>query len=231
VAKESPGKSTASPAKKKRDRRNPTRRRKCNKDELKFIQVYLETQSPTAACKAIGKGGKHPDVVGSQILMRPHIREKLDELRPIHEAKVTQKVTDQSSDAVLLNEQFLDKQLMQIAEKGGGHEYRGEADRVRAIDIGYKRLGTYDRMNPKQPQSAFAAAATQVNINGTPVAAQTGVPIAVRMYMPRWVREQLGIDSPASAAIDAKFGVGSDVGGTSDDNVAAVLGAEDKASS
>ena len=194
----------------KRTRRTPVKHRECNKDELAFLENYLVTQSPKAACEAIGKGGKHPDVVGSQILKRPWVQEKLKELRPIHEAKVAEKVTDKSSEAVVLNEQFLDKQLMAVAEHGGCHEYRGEADRVKAIDIGYKRLGTYDRMNPKHPQSAFATAMTQVNVNGTPADLQAALtPVTARMYIPRWMREKLGIESPASEAIEAKLGVGS----------------------
>ncbi len=56
-----------------------------------------------------------------------------------------------------LSEEFLDEQLSQVAADATPHKFRGSADRVKAIEVGYKKLGLIESaskvtVNNKQQQ-------------------------------------------------------------------------------
>ncbi len=182
---------TAAPQRKQRQ----SRPRPLSQRDKQFAQVYVETGDQSQAAKAVGLHQPYK-VSGYKKRRQPRLAAYIEELQQKTAAKIAEKTAEVIADKVVLTLAFIDAQLIDIAEHGGGHQYRGEADRVKACELAYRRLGVFDK-------KGAATFGQQVNVIA---GASPGAPqLTAGMYMPKWVRDQLGIECATDAAIEAKL--------------------------
>jgi hypothetical protein len=117
-------------------------RRQTNPAQLdKFCLHYHLTGS---AERAAVEAGYRPSY-GYELLHKPEAQQRLREIR--------EKFVDESTKLIaqrqMITLEFLDAHLVDVIRNGGGHPRRGEADRLKGIEIGLKMrnlIGSPDHM-------------------------------------------------------------------------------------
>jgi len=95
------------------------------------------------------------------LLADPRIQKRLEEV----DREMLSQAVKMAEQKFAISEEFLDEQLSEIAADATSHKYRGSADRVKAIEVGYKKLGLIESgskvtVNNKQQQ-------LRIQTNGT----------------------------------------------------------------
>ena len=73
----------------------------------------------------------------TELFRNEKVKALIEQLRPKYEKELIRQMVEQR----LLTRDFLDLHLMHIIANGETHHTRGDADRVKGIEIGYKALG------------------------------------------------------------------------------------------
>ena len=108
-------------------------RRQVNPAQLDtFCLQYRATGSAERAAVAAGYRPSY----AYELLHKPEVKERLRDIR--------EKVADETAKLIakrsVITEDFLDTHLADVIRHGGGHPHRGEADRLKGIETGYKKL-------------------------------------------------------------------------------------------
>jgi hypothetical protein len=98
-----------------------------------FCSAYLRNGSATGAAVY---AGYHP-ASGYRLLENPSIKAQIQKLHENAERREEQL----AEKTFAIEREFLDVHLAHQIANGGTHKTRGDADRVKAIEIGYKALG------------------------------------------------------------------------------------------
>jgi hypothetical protein len=73
----------------------------------------------------------------TELFRKQQVKDLIEKLRPEFEKELIQKVIKERQ----LSRDFLDLNLMNVIANGETHLMRGDADKVKAIEIGYKAIG------------------------------------------------------------------------------------------
>jgi len=101
--------------------------------QLAFCSAYVRIGSATGAAVY---AGYHP-ASGYRLLENPAIQGQIQKLKEVAEWREEQL----AEKAFLIEREFLDVHLAHQIANGETHKTRGDADRVKAIEIGYQALG------------------------------------------------------------------------------------------
>ncbi len=109
------------------------RRAILTEQQLAFCSAYVRIGSATGAAVY---AGYHP-ASGYRLLENPAIQGQIQKLKEVAEWREEQL----AEKAFLIEREFLDVHLAHQIANGETHKTRGDADRVKAIEIGYQALG------------------------------------------------------------------------------------------
>ena len=159
----------------------PGRRMILTEQQHAFCSAYLRIGSATGAAVY---AGYHPGS-GYRLLENPAIKgqiQKLQELAERREEHLAEKT-------FLIEREFLDVHLAHQIANGATHKVRGDADRVKAMELGYKALGVI------QPNRVVAqASAIAMPPQGQKV---------FEIYKSRWLIEK---EAAMSAHLEEQYG-------------------------
>jgi hypothetical protein len=133
-----------------------------------FCSAYLRNGSATGAAVY---AGYHP-ASGYRLLENPSIKAQIQKLHENAERREEQL----AEGTFAIQREFLDVHLAHQIANGGTHKTRGDADRVKAIEIGYKALGVI-----QSNRVVAQASATVVSPQGQTV---------FEIYKSRWLLEK-----------------------------------------
>jgi uncharacterized protein YlxP (DUF503 family) len=102
-----------------------------------FAVEYSRVGKVDTAAKAVGIDRK----MGYRMLAKPHVLQFIEQLNE----KKSQEIAKAEAKREVLTIEMIEDNLANVIEHGGGHERRGEADRVAALHLAMK----YRRMLPE----------------------------------------------------------------------------------
>lgn len=103
----------------------------------------------------------------------PNVNARIEELRPL----IAEEIREQEVEKFLLDIEHFDKETTRVASMQTPHKLRGFADKVQAIELGYRRMKA---IQPKTSVSATATAGAVVVAGATMGA----------VYKSRWLLEK-----------------------------------------
>ena len=124
--------------------------------QLAFCSAYVRIGSATGAAVY---AGYHP-ASGYRLLENPAIKGQIQKLKEVAERREEQL----AEKAFFIEREFLDAHLAHQIANGETHKTRGDADRVKAIEIGYKALGVIQSNRAAAQASAGRISAGQDSV-------------------------------------------------------------------
>jgi hypothetical protein len=164
--------------------RRPGRRQVLTEQQLAFCSAYVRIGSASGAAIY---AGYHP-ASGYRLLENPSIK---DQIQRLHE-NAERREEQLAEGTFAIQREFLDVHLAHQIANGGTHKTRGDADRVKAIEIGYKTLGVI-----QSNRVVAQASATVVSPQGQTV---------FEIYKSRWLIEK---EAAMAARLEGQNGKGS----------------------
>lgn len=136
-----------------------------------FCQEYFILGKAREAAAKVGLSTPY----GYWLIRQPRIQARVKQIQEKYADKKIGEMIEQAK----LDADVVDAHVMDIMERGGSHEYRGEADRVKACELAYKRLRLLDPA--KVTVNTQTNVGVQTNANGS---------AAFQVYQSEWLTEQ-----------------------------------------
>jgi hypothetical protein len=174
---------------------HPVVSNRLSKDEKKFVKLLLDGNSVRECEHAMNL----PEKMGYKIMARPRVKRFLEKAGRRVEELMVEKVAVKVVDML----EIADGRLTEILQSPE-HPFFGYKDVLTAIKLCYQRRAAIPKAGDGAQPSPNVQQ-TNVTVNLTPTA-EKAIRNGIGTYEPQWVRQQYGINDPASDAIEQSFG-------------------------